>query len=205
MEISIFTNQLSTTAMKIILILAALIVMSGTAHAQYLKIDNGIVLSSFNNQRNLPYLYSDWTDSYSFSVGADYLMNNWFYVSSQIGYMTVGGKEASTLSDAETQSERVINATERGGYVHLNTTFRAYIANDAGINLFIGVGPYLNVLAGNHRFANIAFEGLDFESVYAGGKSRDRDDLRLQQTTDGTGGNLYAKSIPTCHIRSYIT
>ena len=120
--------------MKITLILVALVVVTGTAHAQYLKLDNGLVLSSFNNQRDLPYLYSDWTNSYSVSLGAHYLMNNWFYLSSQVGYMAIGGREVSTLSDAETQSERALDVAEKGKYVHLNTTGRLYLSQEPGLS-----------------------------------------------------------------------
>ena len=155
--------------MKISLILAALIVVTGTARAQYLKIDNGLVISSFNNQENLPYLYSERLHSYSALLGADYLMNNWFYLSSQVGYMVVGGKEVYTLFDAETQSDKVFDTIEKGNYVHLNTTGRVYLHQDPGLSFFIGAGPYMNILVSDKNFAS-PFLGLGYSGIHWGGK-----------------------------------
>ena len=171
--------------MKIALIIATLVVTASTADAQFLKIDNGIVVSSFNNSRDLPYLYSDATSSYSVSLGADYLTTDFFYVSSQIGYMAIGGRENGTLSDLETQNDVVLNTSEKAHYVHFNTTLRAFISRDNGMKFFIGIGPYLNILAGNQRFDSPAFEGFDdFENIYAGGKgelgiTHDLNNLRI--------------------------
>ena len=52
--------------------------------SSYLKIDNGVMLSSFRNNLNLPILTNN-TVNYSTSLGIDYLQKKWFYLSSQIG------------------------------------------------------------------------------------------------------------------------
>ncbi len=135
------------TAMINKLLIFSLLLISKNICAQYLKIDNGIVLSSFTNKKNLSLLNSK-IPNYSFLVGADYLESKWYYLSSQIGYSGLGGKDIDIIIQNEKTS-----VSERRDYIHLNTTFRAYTKN-SGLTFFAGVGPYCNILLGSKTFNN---------------------------------------------------
>lgn len=150
--------------MKIVLPLL-LCIMTGTARGQYLKVDNGILFSSFSNNKNLPLLNSTIT-TYAVQAGADYWEHSKFYLSSQIGYISIGGRETNPyLSQPEYQK-----VTERKGYVHLNTTFRPYLK--AGIStLFAGLGPTINLPLGSRKIESSLYEGYRYTRVRVGGKA----------------------------------
>jgi hypothetical protein len=135
------------------------------AQAQYLKIDNGVLLSSFSNKENIPALSSK-ASSYTVQVGVDYLERNWFSLSSQIGYTRIGGHETNDLlTRPEWQT-----ITEQKDYVQLNTTFRPYV-KAASTKIFIGAGPTLSILAGNRNFGSTLYEGYHYNRFRVGGKA----------------------------------
>ncbi|MBD2753778.1 hypothetical protein [Spirosoma validum] len=157
-------NFKQRTAMVKKLMLFSLLFISRNLYAQYLKIDNGIAVSGFVNSQNLSLLKSR-VSNYSVLVGSDYLEHKWYYLSSQIGYNSIGGKD----QDVFIQNDKVI-VTERRGYLHLNTTFRAY-KRISGLSLLAGVGPYANVLLGSNRFDNELYSPYyDIKSFHVGGK-----------------------------------
>lgn len=135
------------------------------AQAQYLKIDNGVLLSSFSNKEKIPSLSSK-AASYTLQLGVDYSEHNWFSMSSQISYMRIGGHETNALL---TQPE-LQNITERKDYVQLNTTFRPYL-KAASSKIFIGIGPTLSVLAGSRNFESTLYEGYRYNRLRFGGKA----------------------------------
>lgn len=146
------------------MLVIALLVMTKSVYAQYIKLDNGLIFSSFNNRDKLPFLDSK-ISRYSFLLGSDYLEKRWFYLSSQIGYMQVGGKETNPALPEEFR-----NVSENRNYIHLNTTFRAYI-NTSGLKVFGGIGPYVNVLTGSKNFNSEAYKPFYiFKELNAGGK-----------------------------------
>lgn len=147
-------------------IVIVLLTMTQDIHAQYIKLDNKLVFSSFYNNKKLPLLSSEKVNSYSFLLGVDYLQKDWFYLSSQIGYMKIGGKETNLLLQGND-----VNILESSNYIHLNTTFRAYVKS-AGSKIFLGIGPYINILAGSKEFDSSLYRSdYNFKSLYAGGKA----------------------------------
>ena len=79
-------------SMKKLLYYALFLLFSPVAQAQFIKIDNGVLFSSFRNELKLDILTQRNTN-YATALGIDYLQKKHFYVSSQIGYLQVGGHE----------------------------------------------------------------------------------------------------------------
>lgn len=97
--------------------------------AQHIKLDNSILVTSYTNNKDLPILH-DKLSVHSISLGADYVDKKWFYLSSQLGYLKIGGKE--NYYEIELQ---------KSSYIHLNTTFRIY-KEYTDLVFFIGAGPF---------------------------------------------------------------
>lgn len=124
------------------------------------------MFSSYYNEKNLPILSTEKVTTYSFLLGMDYLQRDWFYLSSQIGFMRLGGKETNLYIQG---NDAQISEVKK--YVHLNTTFRAYL-KASNLKFFLGIGPYINVLTDNRDFTSILYKPYyTFKNVYVGGKA----------------------------------
>lgn len=149
---------------KKILLVLALSFSIKNAHAQYIKLDNGILFSSLQNNKDLPLLTKN-IQQYSILLGTDYFEKKWFYLSSQVGYTKFGGKE--NYPGLQPESSKV---SEMKSYAHLNTTFRAFLEN-SGLKGFVGIGPYANVLAADRDFSSdLLGPFYKFKRINAGGK-----------------------------------
>jgi hypothetical protein len=133
------------------------------ANAQTIKLDNGILLSSFRNSKNLPILHEN-IASYSVSAGVDFLEKKWFYLSSQIGYVRIGGKEENPFLSPDFSQ-----VSESKSYIHLNTTFRGY-KNISNLKIFVGAGPFTNIVTGSKRFETSLYHEFYELKTYAGAK-----------------------------------
>jgi len=141
-----------------------LLLITINVQAQHLKIDNGLVISSFSNKKDFPVLDKKVTN-YAVSIGLDYLEKDWFSLSSQIGYMLIGGEQALGYP-SQAQS---IDLKEQKSYIHLNTTFRPSV-HAFGVIFFLGVGPTIDILADGNDADNIFYEGYMYKDVRIGGK-----------------------------------
>ncbi|NJO00776.1 MAG: hypothetical protein HC880_02985 [Bacteroidia bacterium] len=165
--------------MKILLLLTFWL-FTCPLRAQYIKIDNGAVLSSFYNEDKLPFLFSDCINTYSFLVGADYFIKKHFSMSSQIGLISIGGKDTSSFEIGGP----MVTTIERASYIHFNTVGRASIKLNPRVSFFVGVGPYVNFMTGNETFNSPFFIGLNYENLHWGGRAEtgvifDIDRLRI--------------------------
>ncbi len=148
------------------ILLISLLFLTRNAFAQVIKLDNGLLFSSFHNKENLSILSSEKIVSYSGLLGIDYLEKNWFYLSSQVGYVRLGGKETNPSLPDEYR-----NVAESQNFVHLNTVFRAY-TKTSGLKVFGGVGPYINVLTGAKQFDSQLYKPYyEFKRFSVGGKA----------------------------------
>lgn len=138
--------------------------LTNTLAAQHIKLDNHLLFSDFSNKNDLPIL-SNRAERYSVVVGMDYAEKKWYGLSSQLGYMSLGGKE--TIIFSSTEEERI---SETKGFVHANTTFRAF-ARVADSRLFVGLGPYINWLPGNQAFGHALYQGYQYKRIHAGTKA----------------------------------
>ena len=146
--------------------------------SSYLKIDNGIMLSSFRSNPNLPILANN-TVNYSTSLGIDYLQKKWFYLSSQIGCARIGGQETND-GLIGTNDYKI---SENSDYIHLNTTFRTTTQRKE-LNVFAGIGPFVNFLVSSKKLKSELYSGYRFRDIYAGGKAeigigQDFDKMRI--------------------------
>lgn len=102
--------------------------------SQVIKIENGVsfskmnAASSLNIHNPLPF--------YTVNIGCDYLEKDWFFLSSEIGYVRKGGKGHS--NDEIGFSEK--NTLD---CITLNTSFNVK-CNVGGFNLYLGVAPTLD-------------------------------------------------------------
>ena len=132
----------------------------------YLKLDNGIAMSSFRSNPNLQIL-EDVNVNYSALLGIDFKQTKWFYFSSQVGYIRIGGNEINN-GLIGTPNYKI---SENSDYVHLNTTFRV-ATQRPGLNVFVGAGPYANFLISSKKFkAELFKDGYEFQGLHFGGKT----------------------------------
>ena len=119
-------------------------------YAQTIKIENGVTCSSMRTN-TIDILNRNILD-YSLFVGCDYLDHEHYYLSSEIGYTTKGGKET-----AEIFIDGPIDIQDTWQYLHLNTTFR-YKYNVNVSHLFVGIGPKVDVLIGSTEFPDVIYK-----------------------------------------------
>lgn len=164
--------------------------------AQYLKIDNGLSSSSYRNKTGLAIIDRKMT-GYALNAGLDYLEGKWFYLSSQAGYMQIGGIDRLQPSPGQGYDEDG-EFREKKHYIHLNTTLRAFRKDEKGIiALFIGAGPYLNILTGPRRFDNPFFRDFYDVKSYFGGKGEAGFTADIRNFRIGlTGSYLYSITAP---------
>lgn len=132
-----------------------------TAYSQVIKIDNGIAINSLKGDKFD--LFSGKVASYSGLVGLEYFERKWFYLSSEIGYLKLGGKENGTVDGVSTRDEQTWN------YGHINTSFRARAVNRK-TEFYLGAGPYANLLLGSGAFDKAQYDGYSAERVNWGFK-----------------------------------
>jgi len=128
-----------------------IVLISSEVKGQVMKIDNGIAFSSYHNNSDLSFLSSKKQKRYSVLLGADYLEKKFFNLSSQAGFLTLGGKEENT--DLPDPYRKV---SESKGFIHANTTAQFFIRR-GGIKYFLGAGPYANMSTGDRAFSNTVY------------------------------------------------
>ncbi len=140
----------------------ALLISVIISNAQDIKIENGILINSYKNNLNLDIMNLQ-TPSYFSSIGIDYLQKRNYYLSSQIGFLRLNGKEKFNNGIEE------IKISEKANYIHLNTTFRYLLSQKKNWELFVGGGPYVNFLLGNKNFMSSIYKNFyKYNSVHFG-------------------------------------
>ena len=142
----------------------ALWLTSFSISAQYLKIDNGIILSSFSNEDDLAILDTR-VVNYIGSIGLDYLEKEWFSLSSQIGYVRIGGEQ-----EVDNVTPEIGEIIEQKSYIHFNTTFRPRLEME-DVSFFVGIGPTLDILMGSNDAESPFFTGYRYNNTRIGGKA----------------------------------
>ncbi|MCW3465274.1 hypothetical protein [Chitinophaga nivalis] len=132
-----------------------------TCYAQILKIDNGISINSLKGKKFD--LFPQKIVSYTGMVGVEYLQKKWFYLSSEIGYIKLGGKENSTVGSAANANK------ESWNYAQLNTSFRLRTPGSK-TEFYLGAGPYLNILLGSGTFSDDLYAGYSIQKTNWGSK-----------------------------------
>ncbi|RYU95920.1 hypothetical protein [Emticicia agri] len=143
----------------------AFFLMSVTiSYGQTIKIDNGILFNSYRNKLGLEILRPN-TTSYSTALGIDFLQKERTYLSSQIGYLQVRGKDSFDMGAGKTDVQ------EKANYLHLNTTFRYLFLKDKVVDAFIGAGPFVNFLLGDKQLKSSIYKDFyEYNTLYFGGR-----------------------------------
>ncbi|HCO66399.1 MAG TPA: hypothetical protein DIT04_01385 [Dysgonomonas sp.] len=133
--------------------------------SQVVKIKNGITFSRMTGS-SFDILNKN-TTLYTGFIGLDYFEHDYFYLSSEIGYMKKGGKEYIPLSEPEIEHP-IWNLANRDikanlDYLQLNTTFRAKYPLGS-IHVFAGIGPKIDILL--HSKFNYENASLDELGTY---------------------------------------
>lgn len=116
--------------------------LSSAAKAQVVKVEGGIALSSLVNEGED--MYDKSLFSFQMSVGLDYLDGGWYELSSNLGYLRKGGG-FDMLVSMDPGFMRNGNVKFTLDYLTLNTTFRLKTASFSGWNIYVGVGPRIDV------------------------------------------------------------
>jgi hypothetical protein len=117
--------------------------------SQTIKVENGFSFSRMVT--NKIDILDNNIINYSVVAGCDYWDHKLFYLSSEIGYITKGGKE----SDISTP-DGIIDIQDTWQYIHLNTTMRFKYQIDQS-HFYIGIGPKLDALIGSNKFTDIIY------------------------------------------------
>lgn len=126
--------------------------ISCSLFSQKAKVILGGGLSKITNS-NFPVLNEN-VFVFSGGVGLDWLENDKYYISSELGYMQMGGKETNpSLPDPFTEMEK------RWGFISVSSAFR-YKIPISNTFFFIGAGPKLNIsLDSSSAFENTVYDG----------------------------------------------
>lgn len=120
--------------------------------SQNVKIGGGFGVSKINAS-GAPVLDNN-IDVFSFFLGLDALEKENFYLSNEIGFLQLGGKETNpNLPTPFTNIEKKWN------YIYASSTFRYKLFPKTNSFLFIGAGPKVNILASSSNFKNTLYEG----------------------------------------------
>lgn len=144
------------------IILFSILSLCTTLHSQIIKIENGVSLSSMYSSK-FDILNSK-VSNYGLNVGCDYFEHKLYYLSSEIGLVTKGGKENISLGDNN------FNVDESWQFVHLNTTIRVKYQVD-NAHLFVGIGPKLDFLVGSGKFTDSLYSGYEMAKLSFGSKA----------------------------------
>lgn len=132
--------------------------------AQIIKIDNGIGFSKMlSNEYNV---FTSNAASYNVSIGVEYLNRKYFQMSSELGYLCMGGKDNILIKDDTGCYIETLNLREDWNFISFNTTFRVKHPLDRHF-IYLGVGPFVDVLVGSNEFS-LAYPGFKANRVMVG-------------------------------------
>ena len=130
---------------KIVLLVFALLTVGvNDSFSQVIKLEHGLNFTWMKGDD----LYEK-RPTYSVMLGCDYFEHDWFYLSSEIGYIKKGGEDTvydySVLQEGEWSRYGYARRTARLNYLHVNTSFRVKHSFDK-VTLYVGVAPTLDFL-----------------------------------------------------------
>lgn len=145
---------------KIVFIVLAFLTLSvSNVFAQLIKIENGASFSWMQGdvlESKLP--------AYSVMFGCDYLEHDWFYLSSEIGYIKKGGKDKiyGFIEDLGNDAIRggYANMQSNLQYIQLNTSFRVKHSFKK-INVYAGIAPTLDFLVKEESYTETEIKRHD--------------------------------------------
>lgn len=151
---------------KILLVVFALLMMGvNEIFSQVVKVENGLSLSWMKGD-NLENKLS----AYSVMLGCDYLEHDWFYLSSEIGYIKKGGKD--NVYDRFYEEDNYASVGYAGiksklNYLHINTSFRVKHSFDK-LTIYAGIAPTIDFLL--KEKSNTKFEDKEYKEDFNANK-----------------------------------
>jgi len=142
---------------KILCIVFLLVIGQICVFAQIIKVSNGLSVSSIKGETEVFDFFNEYRYDYSGFIGLNYCYHNYFFLSSEIGYVSKGGKRkyeiwemGTGITGTETIGWLVDDGetTKSVNYLHLNTTFRIKFPAK-NYYFYAGVGPKVDFLIGN--------------------------------------------------------
>ena len=118
------------------------------APAVIVKIANGLSVSSVKTVL-FEFLDENRID-YSGFAGINYCYHKYFFMSSEIGYASKGGKKKIELTTINGEKSETFISNEGVNYLHFNTTFRVKFPVKY-YYFYVGIGPKIDFLLGRDR------------------------------------------------------
>lgn len=147
--------------MKSIVLILLFVFFSNLSYAQVLKLYNGLSVSSNKNELGL--LANKYYGYYG-AIGIDYLLHDYYYLSSQLGYLGKGGKDHIFVSGSDTYYD----FKTKWNYIHMNTTFRLKTQTEY-FYPYLGIGPKLDILISSRNIKTKEGYDLKLNPVSVGG------------------------------------
>jgi len=135
------------------------------SYSQIIKIDNGFSITNLKTKK-FDALHTN-ISSYCGFIGIDYFNKKRFYLSSEIGYIRIGGKETNEALPVTDSAYKVFKSFNYG---QVNTTFRIQ-DNSKNTGVYLGAGPYFNILLDSDKFESPNYKSYTAQKLNFGCKT----------------------------------
>jgi opacity protein-like surface antigen len=129
--------------MKRIALLVVIALAALSLSAQVVKLDVGTTFSSMQDDTPT-HNFTKTLVGNSLTLGVDWLENNWYYLSSEVGYMSTGGVDRIDIIEGTGLPIEEIDWRMQRHNIHVNTTFRAKLGSKK-FHAYLGIGPKLDI------------------------------------------------------------
>ena len=129
--------------MKRIALLTVIILATLPLSAQVIKLDVGTSFSQMQDDTPM-HNFSNTLISNSLAFGVDWLERDWFYLSSEIGYLNTGGVDRIDIMDGSGLPIEEVDWRLQRHNIHLNTTFRGKLGYKK-FHAYLGIGPKVDI------------------------------------------------------------
>lgn len=120
--------------------------------SQVIKLNNGLLVTKTTNKKG-NFMKENIT-TYALSLGVDYWEHNYYYLSSEIGYIKLGAKESNAYMD-----NKHTPVLETWNNLQFDTTFRVRYPMRAFF-VYLGLGPKIDILLGEQKFTSSFLQGI---------------------------------------------
>ena len=111
--------------------------------AQVIKLETGASFSSMQDDTS-QHQFTHNNTGFTALLGIDWLEHEYFYLSSQVGYMATGGTDKIHILENGGTSIGIADWHMRRDNIHINTTIRAKVPFGR-FHAYVGVGPKLDI------------------------------------------------------------
>lgn len=123
--------------------------------AQTVKLSFGRTISSVKNSHKGIDVLNKSINTTIIGIGVDLLEKENYYLSNEIAFSMLGGKEKNILLEAPYD-----DYTKKWAYLSLSSSFRYKFIFDESKFLFIGAGPKINILTDSKQFSETLYKDV---------------------------------------------